>query len=118
LIRLWNSRSRTIHAPPIYNPGGCRAWAFPDGPGEGVIADDQSSVKEIAHEIGYTRQHDLTLAFRKHTGASPSEWKTHANGFSHQKDWVVSVRSRPTAESVRTAVPFSARFSGNAKYFS
>jgi hypothetical protein len=76
------------------------------------------SVKEIAHEIGYTRQHDLTRAFRKHTGASPSEWKTQANGFSHQKDWAVSVRSRSTAEPARSTVPFSATISENAKYFS
>jgi len=39
------------------------------------------SVKEIAHELGYTRQHDLTRAFHKHTGRCPSEWKMHANGF-------------------------------------
>jgi len=39
------------------------------------------SVKEIAHELGYSRQHDLTRAFHKYTGTSPSEWKMHLNGF-------------------------------------
>lgn len=38
------------------------------------------SVKEIAHELGYSRQHDLTRAFRKYSGTSPSEWKTRLNG--------------------------------------
>jgi AraC-like DNA-binding protein len=32
-------------------------------------------VKEIAQELGYSRQHDLTRAFHKYTGTSPSEWK-------------------------------------------
>jgi helix-turn-helix protein/cupin domain len=38
------------------------------------------SVKEIAEEIGYSRQHDLTRAFHKYIGMSPSEWKSRANG--------------------------------------
>jgi hypothetical protein len=33
------------------------------------------SVKEIAQELGYSRQHDLSRAFHKYTGTSPSEWK-------------------------------------------
>jgi mannose-6-phosphate isomerase-like protein (cupin superfamily) len=37
------------------------------------------SVKEIAHELGYSRQHDLTRAFRKYSGTSPSDWKTRSN---------------------------------------
>jgi hypothetical protein len=37
------------------------------------------SVKEIAEEIGYSRQHDLTRAFHKYTGTSPSEWKSRVN---------------------------------------
>jgi len=36
------------------------------------------SVKEIAHEIGYSRQHDLTRAFHKYIGTSPSEWKNRS----------------------------------------
>jgi hypothetical protein len=36
------------------------------------------SVKEIAHELGYSRQHDLTRAFHKYVGSSPSGWKMHA----------------------------------------
>lgn len=39
------------------------------------------SVKEIANELGYSRQHDLTRAFHKYSGTSPSEWKTRTNGF-------------------------------------
>ena len=38
------------------------------------------SVKEIAYEVGYSRQHDLTRAFRKYSGTSPSEWKVRSNG--------------------------------------
>jgi hypothetical protein len=37
------------------------------------------SVKQIAHELGYSRQHDLTRAFHKYVGSSPSEWKMHAS---------------------------------------
>jgi AraC-like DNA-binding protein len=33
------------------------------------------SVKEIANELGYSRQHDLTRAFRKYSGTSPTEWR-------------------------------------------
>jgi Helix-turn-helix domain/AraC-like ligand binding domain len=32
-------------------------------------------IKAIAHELGYSRQHDLTRAFHKYCGMSPSEWK-------------------------------------------
>jgi AraC-like DNA-binding protein len=38
------------------------------------------SVKEIAYELGYSRQHDLTRAFHKYSGTSPSEWKICSNG--------------------------------------
>jgi hypothetical protein len=41
-------------------------------------------LKEIAHELGYSRQHDLTRAFRKHCGMSPSQWKLHSS-FSLQE---------------------------------
>ena len=33
------------------------------------------SVKEIAREIGYCRQHEFARAFRRHFGATPSEWR-------------------------------------------
>jgi hypothetical protein len=46
-----------------------------------LLRTSSLSVKEIANELGYSRQHDLTRAFRKHTGTSPSEWKTRSNGF-------------------------------------
>lgn len=48
-----------------------------------LLRTSMLSVKEIAQELGYSRQHDLTRAFHKYTGASPSEWKTRANGFKH-----------------------------------
>jgi Helix-turn-helix domain/AraC-like ligand binding domain len=32
-------------------------------------------MKEIADKLGYSRQHDLTRAFRKYCGMSPTEWK-------------------------------------------
>ena len=40
------------------------------------------SVKEIAYELGYSRQHDLTRAFHKYSGESPSEWKMRSNGLN------------------------------------
>lgn len=45
-----------------------------------LLRTSKLSVKEIAHELGYSRQHDLTRAFRKYSGTSPSEWKTRSNG--------------------------------------
>jgi hypothetical protein len=45
-----------------------------------LLRTSDLSVKEIAYELGYSRQHDLTRAFHKYTGTSPSEWKTRANG--------------------------------------
>jgi Helix-turn-helix domain len=46
-----------------------------------LLRTSNLSVKEIAYELGYSRQHDLTRAFHKYTGTSPSEWKIRANGF-------------------------------------
>jgi two-component system response regulator YesN len=46
-----------------------------------LLRTSDLSVKEIAYELGYSRQHDLTRAFHKYTGTSPSEWKMRANGF-------------------------------------
>ena len=37
------------------------------------------SVKEIASQLGYARQHEFARAFHKFIGMSPSEWKTHAD---------------------------------------
>ena len=45
-----------------------------------LLRSGRLSVKEIAQELGYSRQHDLSRAFRKYTGTSPSDWKTHSNG--------------------------------------
>ena len=44
------------------------------------------SVKEIAYELGYSRQHDLTRAFHKYSGKSPSEWKMRSNGLEPTKE--------------------------------
>ncbi len=46
-----------------------------------LLRNGNLSVKEIAQELGYSRQHDLSRAFHKYTGTSPSEWKMRANGF-------------------------------------
>ena len=46
-----------------------------------LLRTSNLSVKEIAYELGYSRQHDLTRAFHKHTGTSPTKWKMCANGF-------------------------------------
>jgi Helix-turn-helix domain/Cupin domain len=46
-----------------------------------LLRNGNLTVKEIAQELGYSRQHDLSRAFRKYTGTSPSEWKMHANGY-------------------------------------
>jgi hypothetical protein len=35
------------------------------------------SVKEIASQLGYARQHEFARAFHKFIGMSPSEWKMH-----------------------------------------
>jgi hypothetical protein len=44
-----------------------------------LLRTSNLSVKEIARELGYSRQHDLTRAFHKHVGTSPSEWKKLGN---------------------------------------
>jgi Helix-turn-helix domain len=44
-----------------------------------LLRTSHLSVKEIAHELGYSRQHDLTRAFHKYVGTSPREWKMHAS---------------------------------------
>jgi hypothetical protein len=45
-----------------------------------LLRTSNLSIKEIAYELGYSRQHDLTRAFHKYTGTSPTEWKMCANG--------------------------------------
>jgi hypothetical protein len=44
-----------------------------------LLRTSHLSVKEIAHELGYSRQHDLTRAFHKYVGTSPREWKMRAS---------------------------------------
>ena len=41
-----------------------------------LLLTGEHSIKEIAHELGYLRQHDFTRAFHKCTGMSPSRWRT------------------------------------------
>jgi hypothetical protein len=52
-----------------------------------LLRTSQLSVKEIAHELGYSRQHDLTRAFHKYVGSSPSEWKMHASDSGTFTNW-------------------------------
>lgn len=42
------------------------------------------SVKEIASQLGYARQHEFARAFHKFIGMSPSEWKTQMTGIGEQ----------------------------------
>jgi hypothetical protein len=49
-----------------------------------LLRNGDLTVKEIAQELGYSRQHDLSRAFRKYTGTSPSEWKMRAHGCEPQ----------------------------------
>jgi hypothetical protein len=44
-----------------------------------LLRTSHLSVKEIAHQLGYSRQHDLTRAFHKYVGTSPREWKMSGN---------------------------------------
>jgi hypothetical protein len=42
-----------------------------------LLLDTPMSIAEIAETLGYERQHEFARAFRKHAGASPSEWRVH-----------------------------------------
>jgi hypothetical protein len=44
-----------------------------------LLLTGDHSIKEIAHELGYLRQHDFTRAFHKCTGMSPSQWRTRTH---------------------------------------
>jgi AraC-like DNA-binding protein len=37
------------------------------------------SVKQIAQELGYSKQHEFTRAFHRFSGMSPNEWKCKAD---------------------------------------
>ena len=43
--------------------------------GKDLLRASNLSVKEIAQEIGYCRQHEFARAFRRHFGITPSEWR-------------------------------------------
>ena len=43
--------------------------------GKELLRASNLSVKEIAQELGYSRQHEFARAFRSHFGVSPSEWR-------------------------------------------
>ena len=40
-----------------------------------LLLETGLSIKEIATQVGYQRQHEFWRAFRKATGASPSDWR-------------------------------------------
>lgn len=42
-----------------------------------LLMEGQKSVKEVAVEVGYLRQHEFSRAFRKAFGVSPSDWREH-----------------------------------------
>jgi AraC-like DNA-binding protein len=41
-----------------------------------LLLNSQLSIKEIAPQVGYARQHEFTRAFGRSLGVSPSEWRT------------------------------------------
>jgi AraC-like DNA-binding protein len=47
-----------------------------------LLRTGELSVKEIAHEVGYLRQHDFSRAFHKGTGMSPSQWRRRNRDFA------------------------------------
>ncbi|MBV9999510.1 MAG: AraC family transcriptional regulator [Verrucomicrobia bacterium] len=44
-----------------------------------LLLTGEHSIKEIAHELGYLRQHDFTRAFHKCTGMSPTHWRARTH---------------------------------------
>lgn len=40
-----------------------------------LLLESRRSIKEIAAQLGYARQHEFTRGFTKHVGASPTEWR-------------------------------------------
>lgn len=40
-----------------------------------LLLQTAQSIKEIAHELGYQRQHEFSRAFRRHFGVSPNQWR-------------------------------------------
>jgi AraC-like DNA-binding protein len=45
------------------------------------------SIKEIAQELGYSKQHEFTRAFHRFSGMSPNEWKSKADVTSPALDF-------------------------------
>ncbi len=41
-----------------------------------LLLETPMSIKEIADQLGYERQHDFAKAFRKYAGRSPTGWRT------------------------------------------
>jgi AraC-like DNA-binding protein len=41
-----------------------------------LLLETPMTIKEIADQLGYERQHEFARAFRKHTGRTPSGWRT------------------------------------------
>lgn len=44
---------------------------------QNLLIEGRMSVKEVAHAVGYTRQHEFSRAFRRHTGEAPMNWRRH-----------------------------------------
>lgn len=42
---------------------------------QNLLLEGRMSIKEVAHAVGYWRQHEFARAFRRHTGQSPMEWR-------------------------------------------
>ncbi len=43
-----------------------------------LLGTTESSVKEVARELGYTKQHEFTRAFTRFFGESPTKWRKRA----------------------------------------
>jgi hypothetical protein len=41
-----------------------------------LLLETPMTIKEIADQLGYERQHEFARAFRRHTGRTPSGWRT------------------------------------------
>jgi transcriptional regulator GlxA family with amidase domain len=44
-----------------------------------LLRTSNLSIKEVAQELGYMRQHEFTRAFSRALGKSPSEWRSEAD---------------------------------------
>jgi two-component system response regulator YesN len=40
-----------------------------------LLLESPLSIKQIAEELGYVRQHEFTRAFHRESGQSPTSWR-------------------------------------------